>query len=259
MNIHLKIKECVNKRGAEIIVTNTLISILDDEQVFDEVETLPYKKILRNIIKEGYAQRLLDLGGYSPEVNFLASQYAQENLMQEAPIQYVLDCLAYGLGWTSNEPTLQTPSSKIDKEREEAEEKIRKGKELYKPGDFDKYDMVENYLKEGLAVINDAEAQYILGDINADRGLVSQEASNEAIKWFRMAAEKGHVKAACGLGEMLADEDDEDNYNIDEAIKWFRLAAEKGEPDSLDYLKELAQDGVTAAKACFDMNGNLIK
>ena len=107
MNIHLKIKECIDKKGAEIIVTNTLIGMLDDEQVFEDIESAPYKKILRNIIKEGYAQKLLDLGSYTPDVNFLASQYAQANLMQDGPVLYVLDCLAYGLGWMKKEPVFQ--------------------------------------------------------------------------------------------------------------------------------------------------------
>ena len=91
MNIHLKIRECVNKKGAEIIVSNMLIGMLDDELVFDEVETIPYKKILRNVIKEGYAQKLLNLGAYTPDVNFLASQYANMNFMQETPVQYVFE------------------------------------------------------------------------------------------------------------------------------------------------------------------------
>lgn len=111
MNIHLKIKEYVNKKGAEIIVSNTLIGMLDDELVFDDVEAFPYKKILRNIIKEGYAKKLLDLGSYTPDVNFLASQYANKNLMQEPPVLYVLDCLAYGLGWTDKEPTIQVATT----------------------------------------------------------------------------------------------------------------------------------------------------
>lgn len=111
MKIHLKIKEIVDKKGAEIIVSNTLIGMLDDEQVFDDIESVPYKKILRNIIKEGYAQKLLDIGSYTSDVSFLASQYANKNFMQEQPILYVLDCLAYGLGWINHEPTLQMASS----------------------------------------------------------------------------------------------------------------------------------------------------
>ena len=111
MKIHLKIKEIVDKKGAEIIVSNTLIGMLDDEQVFDDIESVPYKKILRNIIKDGYAQKLLDIGAYTSDVSFLASQYANKNLMQEPPVLYVLDCLAYGLGWMDHEPTLQMAPS----------------------------------------------------------------------------------------------------------------------------------------------------
>lgn len=111
MKIHLKIKEIVDNKGAEIIASNALIGMLDDEQVFDDIESVPYKKILRNIIKEGYAQKLLDIGAYTSDISFLASLYANKNLMQEPPILYVLDCLAYGLGWIDDEPTLQMSSS----------------------------------------------------------------------------------------------------------------------------------------------------
>ena len=325
MNIHLKIKECVNKKGAEIIVSNTLIGMLDDEQVFDEIETLPYKKILRNIIKEGYTRRLLNLGGYTPEVNFLASQYAQENFMQEAPIQYVLDCLAYGLGWIDQEPALQASRPKVDKAREEAEEKIRKGKEFYKSKEYDKAFL---YLKEGLQFVSDVEAEFILGSLyetgkgvsrngreaakwyriaaekgyaNAQYALGGMYDSNnifnigglvsddvEAVKWYRKAAEQGHASAQYALGGMydkgtgvvknvseamiwykraadrgLANAQcflglhyfNERNYA--EAVNWLRKAAKQGHGSATSILKSLAMQGLPAAQACFDSNGNL--
>lgn len=108
MDIHLKIRKIVDKQGSYIIADKKLIGILDDEQAFSDIEAGPYKELLRNIIKEGYAQQLLDLGKYTSEVSFLASQYAKKNLMQEQSVLYALDCIAYGLGWIKHEPTMQT-------------------------------------------------------------------------------------------------------------------------------------------------------
>ena len=74
-------------------------------------DTAAYKKILRGLVNDGYVQRFLDLGKYSSEVGMLATNYAQVNLMQEAPVLYVLDCLAFGLGWISQKPVMKTTNS----------------------------------------------------------------------------------------------------------------------------------------------------
>lgn len=109
MNIHLKIREFVNKKGTEIIIKSALIGLLDDEHVFEDIESAPYKILLRNIIKGGYAEKLMRLGSYNTsDVVFLASQYARANLTSENSVLYALDCLAYGLGWIDKEPTLPT-------------------------------------------------------------------------------------------------------------------------------------------------------
>ena len=96
MELHLLIKDCVDVYGQDIIVSKRLIGLLDDKQAFDEPDTAAYKKILRGLVNDGYVQRFLDLGKYSSEVGMLATNYAQVNLMQEAPVLYVLDCLAFG-------------------------------------------------------------------------------------------------------------------------------------------------------------------
>jgi len=49
----------------------------------------------------------------------------------------------------------------------------------------------------------------------------------EAVKWYRLAAEQGHLKAQSNLGVMY------DNgrgivQDYKEAVKWYRLAAEQG-------------------------------
>jgi hypothetical protein len=197
MNIHLKIKEYVNKKGAEIIVSNTLIGMLDDEFVFDDVEAVPYKKILRNIIKEGYAQKLLDLGSYTPDVNFLASQYASKNLMQEPPVLYVLDCLAYGLGWMDKEPTLQmaapepttkNASTNIKNQKAPLEDKQTtetSSETPQKEGFFTKiFNMFKSHSDVDMNV--SADDCYSKGETLAHTNI------KEAVKWFERGAKLGH-------------------------------------------------------------------
>lgn len=109
MNLHIMIRKYVGLKGEEIILSLNLVGFLDDEQVFSDLESAPYKKTLRNIIKDGYAQKLLDLG--KSEINYLASQYAKANQKNESDVLYVFECLAYGLGWMKFEPTLCNTST----------------------------------------------------------------------------------------------------------------------------------------------------
>ena len=79
---------------------------------------------------------------------------------------------------------------------------------------------------EDRAVAGDPEAQDNLGRMYAYGRDVPQDDA-EALKWFRRAADQGHVSAQFNLGVMYADgrgvpQDDA------EAARWFRLAADEG-------------------------------
>ena len=97
------------------------------------------------------------------------------------------------------------------------------------------------------------EAQYILGTVYEGSGLVfpkdmvrsafdkasikvrHQIAENdeEAFKWFKLAAEKGHEEAQYWLGHYY----EGDYYEgIEEAVKWYKLAAEQGHVKAQDEL-----------------------
>ena len=168
MNIHLKIKECVEKKGAEVIVTNTLVGMLDDEQVFADIESAPYKGILRKIIKDGYAQRLLDLGRYTPEIEFMASRYAQQSLTQQDSVQYILDSLAYALGWIDREPSIQPSEPKVNGDVVKPIEEnptIHKSPSIQPSGPKDIGDVVKP-LKDNLSIpITDSKQGSLLNDV----------------------------------------------------------------------------------------------
>ena len=50
---------------------------------------------------------------------------------------------------------------------------------------------------------------------------------SEAVKWYRMAAEQGHIVAQMRLGYMYAN-DEGDVKDDAEAVRWFRMAADQG-------------------------------
>lgn len=70
-----------------------------------------------------------------------------------------------------------------------------------------------------------------------------QEANyEEAMKWYRKAADQGNAEAQYQLGEIY-DQGMAGKKDYQEAFKWFRLAAEQGEPDAQLNLGDLYESG----------------
>ena len=66
--------------------------------------------------------------------------------------------------------------------------------------------------------------------------------SEEAIKWFKMATDKGDAKAMNNLGVMYQNGDGIDK-NSEEAIKWFKMAANKGDAKAMIRLGDMYRTG----------------
>ena len=75
-----------------------------------------------------------------------------------------------------------------------------------------------------LAEQGQAEAQNRLGEIYYWGGGVWRDRA-EGVKWYRLAAESGHVNAAFSLG-IISFDDEQAQAN------WYRIAAEGGHPDA---------------------------
>ena len=58
------------------------------------------------------------------------------------------------------------------------------------------------------------------------------ENHNEAIKWYRKAADQGNANGQFILGLMYANGEGVPEKNIEKAIKWYRLAADQGLADA---------------------------
>src|SRR5690606_19071002 len=73
----------------------------------------------------------------------------------------------------------------------------------------------------------DPEAQSALGGVY-DHGLGVPENDQEAVKWYRKAAEQGYAVAQAILGVMYAKGEGVPK-NDQEAVKWYRKAADQGD------------------------------
>jgi TPR repeat protein len=88
----------------------------------------------------------------------------------------------------------------------------------------------------------DVASQFILGfTYEEGRGVAKDGA--EAVKWYRMAAEQGHIPSQVNLASMLSYEGSGKAKNEAEAAKWYRKAAEQGETSSQAQLGFIYSNG----------------
>ena len=79
-----------------------------------------------------------------------------------------------------------------------------------------------------------ALAQYSLG-VLYDRGEGVTQDAREMVKWIRLAAEQGLARAQCSLGHFYS-KGEGVTQNATDTVKWYRLAAEQGHNDAQFYL-----------------------
>ncbi|MDR2946221.1 MAG: sel1 repeat family protein [Candidatus Adiutrix sp.] len=91
-----------------------------------------------------------------------------------------------------------------------------------------------------MAEKGDAEAQYRLGTIYHGR----RRDGPESLKWVKLAAEQGHVKAMSELGFMYRLGNGIVTQDFSESAKWYRLAAEQGDAEAQFSLGKLYDTGL---------------
>lgn len=64
-----------------------------------------------------------------------------------------------------------------------------------------------------------------------------EEDSEEAVRWYSIAAEQGCLEAQEALGSYYYDEED-----WDEAKKWYQIAAANGSEDAEGMLQDIAEE-----------------
>ena len=68
------------------------------------------------------------------------------------------------------------------------------------------------------------------------------ENHNEAIKWYRKAADQGNANGQFILGLMYANGEGVPEKNIEKATKWYRLAADQGYKAATENLQALLDE-----------------
>lgn len=81
-------------------------------------------------------------------------------------------------------------------------------------------------------VCGDVQSIYDLADALycGKNGAIEDEGAS--IKWYKMAAERGHVRAQKELGDIYSNENNTIETDNIEALKWYRMAAEQGDANA---------------------------
>lgn len=96
--------------------------------------------------------------------------------------------------------------------------------------------------RKQLAEQGDVRAQFVLGNMHHE-GLGAPRNYVESERWFRKAAEQGHLDAQHALAHLYVSKHEGIQQSAAEAAKWFRLAAEKGHAESQGALGNLYATG----------------
>ena len=79
-----------------------------------------------------------------------------------------------------------------------------------------------------LARNGDREASFLLGSAHHRHGLAVARDHEQAVSWYRRAAEQGHIVAQRNLGVMYETGSRNVPQDEDEAVKWYRASARQG-------------------------------
>ena len=145
-------------------------------------------------------------------------------------------------------PQLQTTMQLQKLKKKTVESMLRIGR-CYETGDGIARDLAEAVKWYRMA----AEEGHVQGMFELSKcytfGFGVRKNSVTAGKWLRKAAEHGHVTAMLLLGHwLLREEGCGVGYDPREAVKWFRKAAEQGNAEAMYKLGECYEDGIGVKK-----------
>lgn len=102
MELHKALRAVIQTEGEAIITEVRLVNILDDFKAYSEMPTAKY--ILRAIIADGFAQKLLHIGNWNNDAINLASRFASNTGFMPNSVEILFMSLAYGLNWINQLP-----------------------------------------------------------------------------------------------------------------------------------------------------------
>ena len=126
-SLHIAMREAIEQFGFDVLTEGRLVNILLDYGAYSDVPAS--KTIIQAIVSDGYSQKILDLGKQrrsflsslfnsnetigKPEgeewrnkLESYAAMISKRNGFQQPLVDYVIECLVYGLDWIDNTPIL---------------------------------------------------------------------------------------------------------------------------------------------------------
>lgn len=105
MDLHLALRNIIDTDGIDIVKDLRLVNILSDFKAF---ETIPASKyILRAIIADGYASRLIACGKWDANAKSLCNNFVLSTGFQEDYVYLIFQSIAYGLRFVNRIDTIQ--------------------------------------------------------------------------------------------------------------------------------------------------------
>ena len=96
MELHKALRNIIQTEGCEIIKDLRIINILDDFNAYKDIPASKY--ILRAIITEGYAKKLLKLGKWGSEAETLIAKFTNMTGFVPEYVSLLFQSIAYSLG-----------------------------------------------------------------------------------------------------------------------------------------------------------------
>lgn len=109
MDLHQALKHIIRSEGPDIVTDLRLVNILNDLNAYQDVQGSKY--ILRAIIADGFAQKLLHIGRWNKDAINLASQFAYHTGFMPESVEILFKSLAFGLGWVNQLPKITNANS----------------------------------------------------------------------------------------------------------------------------------------------------
>ena len=127
-SLHVALHKAVEQFGIDVLTEGRVINILLDYDAFSDVPAS--KTILREIVMEGYGQKIIDLGKqkrpffasllnsgdgtirkpegeeWKNKLKSYSETLTKRNGFQQPLVEYVIDCVVFALDWVELEPSI---------------------------------------------------------------------------------------------------------------------------------------------------------
>lgn len=97
--LHEVLHQIIKNEGETVLLQTRLVNILSDLQVFQVTPSAKY--IISGMIKEGYMQKLLQIGEWNNSSKQLVNQFVKKTGFQQKFVSHIFQCIAFGLDWIS--------------------------------------------------------------------------------------------------------------------------------------------------------------